>query len=138
MNRLLLFLAAANIAVSAASVREPIPPAGMTSAYLTLTNRGDQTVSLIEASSDAAGTVEMHAMKTVDGMMSMRRTKAIAIPPHSTIRLEPGGLHLMLIGLTRALRHGETVEILLRFDDGTAARAGARVKGSDATRDPRR
>ena len=51
-------------------------------------------------------------------MMKMRRVDAIAVPGHAEVVLKPGGLHIMLIGLTRSLEVGEKVTLELEFADG--------------------
>jgi len=60
----------------------------------------------------AARTVELHEMKTVDGVMSMNKVEKIAAPP-------PEGAHLMLIDLVKPLRAGDTIELTLTFEDGS-------------------
>jgi copper(I)-binding protein len=49
-------------------------------------------------------------------VMRMREVPSIEIPPGRTVTFGPGGLHLMMIGLTRPLRQGETVPVTLRFE----------------------
>jgi copper(I)-binding protein len=39
----------------------------------------------------------------------------IALPAGGTVRLEPGGLHLMLLDIAAPLAPGTTIEIELRF-----------------------
>jgi copper(I)-binding protein len=53
-----------------------------------------------------------------DGLMKMRRVQSLMLPGHGSVTLEPGGLHLMLIGLTRALQLDEVILIELEFADG--------------------
>jgi copper(I)-binding protein len=54
-----------------------------------------------------------------DGMMQMRRVGKIELPAGATIGLQPGGLHVMLIGLQQKLVPGEEVPITLLFEDGS-------------------
>jgi copper(I)-binding protein len=49
-------------------------------------------------------------------VMRMRPVADIPIPPGETVRLRPGGLHVMLIGLKEPLRQGTTVPLTLRFE----------------------
>ena len=46
----------------------------------------------------------------------MRPVADIPVPAGQTVRLRPGGLHVMLIGLTEPLRQGATVPLTLRFE----------------------
>jgi periplasmic copper chaperone A len=109
-------------------VREPNPARPMTAAYMTLVNEGDTPVTLVGASSKACEVVELHEMATVDGVMRMRMIQKIEVPARSTVRLEPGGLHLMLIRLTGGLKAGDAVEIELKLEGGESIVVTAPVK----------
>lgn len=121
LARYVLSLSAAprDIEITDAWARQPNPARTMGAGYLRLTNHQEKPIALVGASSPAAGVVELHEMITADGMMSMRQVKKIDIAPGATVELRPGGLHLMLIDLTRTLKPGETIEATLRFDDGS-------------------
>lgn len=108
------------IAISDGWARQPNPAHAMAAGYLTIRNHQPQPVTLVGASSPAAGVVELHEMITAGGIMSMRQVKTIAIAPGATVELRPGGLHLMLIDLTRPLQPGQTIDVTLRFDDGSS------------------
>jgi copper(I)-binding protein len=96
---------------------------GSTSAaYFVLHNRGGEADRLVSARTEVAGVVELHRSGIEDGVMRMRQVESIAIPANGEARLEPGGYHLMLIGVTRELRAGERFPITLEFE-----RAGTQV-----------
>jgi hypothetical protein len=61
-------------------------------------------------------------------MMKMRRIDTIVVPAHSQVELKPGGLHIMLIGLSRNLQLGERVTINLEFADGDRLTVNAPVQ----------
>jgi copper(I)-binding protein len=46
----------------------------------------------------------------------MRPVEAIEIPAGQTVTLQPGGFHLMLIGLKEPLIQGQAVPVTLRFE----------------------
>jgi copper(I)-binding protein len=79
--------------------------------------------SLINAHSAAAANVELHNHVMEDGMMKMRRQDTVELPQGETVVFEPGGLHIMLIGLTGPMNSGESVDIELEFEDGSRKRA---------------
>jgi periplasmic copper chaperone A len=89
---------------------------GQGAGYLRITNRGAAPDRLLSASSPAAGRLELHTHVRDGEVMRMREVPAIDIPPGQTVTLQPGGLHLMLVGLSRPLRQGETVPVTLRFE----------------------
>jgi copper(I)-binding protein len=94
----------------------PAPPGmSMGVAYLSITNRGTGEDRLIGASTPAAESVQIHRTTIVDGMARMRPMTEVVIAPGATVRIEPDGIHLMLIGLKTALRAGETVPLTLEF-----------------------
>lgn len=90
---------------------------GTGAGYMQIHNLGDEPDRLIGAETDAAGIVEIHEMAHVDGVMTMRPLPdGLKIPAGDQVALEPGGYHLMLFGLTRDLRSGESYQMTLRFE----------------------
>lgn len=91
--------------------------------YMTLTNPSDRSDRLIGASTSIAAHTEMHESMethelsgmTMGGVVSMHPVSSIAIPPHTSLRIAPGGYHFMLIGLHRPLRAGERFGLRLHF-----------------------
>jgi periplasmic copper chaperone A len=102
---------------------------GATSAvYLTIDNAGSQADALVSASSAAAKAVELHEVKNEGGTMKMRPVQKIPLPAGGKVELKPGGYHVMLIGLTRDLKPGETVPVTLVFEHGAQLKIDAAVK----------
>ena len=85
--------------------------------YMQLDNSTEADTTLVAATADPCGTVELHmSSMNDDGVMSMTRMEAgIAVPADSTVMLEPGGLHIMCIGLDHELETGELIEVQLEF-----------------------
>lgn len=83
--------------------------------YLVIANSGSKADVLVAITSDVAERVEIHSTSMADGVMKMRRQERVELPSGGTVRLEPGGLHLMLMGLRRPLVAGQTVPLVLRF-----------------------
>ncbi len=99
-----------------------------TAAYFLLRNAGRSGHALVKAASPAARVVELHTVVHEDGMMKMRPVPKIGVQAGGETRLQPGGLHVMLIGLTRPLREGTSVELTLRFEDGSEKKIAAPVR----------
>lgn len=98
----------------------------MSAIFGTLANPTDTEVTLVKATSDAAMTVELHEMVMDGGEMKMQpKEGGFAVPADGSTLLEPGGLHIMLIGLTRDIKAGDTVGVELEFSDGTTVAATA-------------
>ncbi|MEW6045240.1 MAG: SCO family protein [Bacillota bacterium] len=97
----------------------PAPGMGATSAvYMTLVNRGDRPDALVAVRSDVARAIELHETRIENNVMRMRRVERIEVPPGGRVQLTPGGLHAMLIGLTRKLEEGDRFQAVLVFEHG--------------------
>jgi copper(I)-binding protein len=92
---------------------------GTGAGFLAISNRGAAADRLVAASSPVARVTELHTHVRDGEVMRMRPVEEVEIPAGQTVTLQPGGLHLMLIGLNQPLRQGEAVPLTLRF-----ARAG--------------
>ena len=91
------------------------PGAGPGVAYLTI-HGGDTPDRLVSASTPRSAKVELHTM-TMDGdVMRMREVDALDVPAGGEVKLAPGGMHLMLMGLAAPLKAGDTVPLTLHFD----------------------
>jgi copper(I)-binding protein len=117
--------AAENVRVKDAWVRLPPPGAKIVGAYLTL--EAKQPMTLTGAKSPAAGSVELHTMSMNNGVMQMRQIPSIALEPGKPVKLEPGGLHLMLIELKKPLKAGDIVQIDLDLSPRKGKRETLRV-----------
>jgi copper(I)-binding protein len=84
-------------------------------AYLSITNNGKDADVLIAASTPAAARVEMHQTTITDGIARMRPLGELVIEPGSTVKIEPGGIHLMLVDLKAPLEAGKPVPLELTF-----------------------
>jgi copper(I)-binding protein len=105
---------------------------GTGAGFLTIGNRGAAADRLVGASSPAARTTELHTHMREGEVMRMRPVPGIDIPPGGTVTLEPGGMHLMLIGLAAPLRQGETVPVTLRFERAGEVRVELRIEAAGA------
>jgi copper(I)-binding protein len=94
------------------------PGAANGAAYLQLTNTGERTGRLVGARSPLAERVELHTHVMESGMMRMQQVAAIDLPPGERVRLEPGGLHLMLFGLRQPLVAGQQLPLTLELESG--------------------
>jgi copper(I)-binding protein len=94
--------------------------AGMTAAFMSLTNPGNADIQLTSATSPVAGMVQLHEMAVKDGKMVMQeKAGGINVPATSHAHLSPGGDHVMLMGLKQPLKPGDEVPVTLEFSDGT-------------------
>jgi len=122
----------ATLGLEDAWVRALPPSQKTTAAYLTLTNRGGTAIEIVGARSGIAAQVEIHTTREVDGYTRMERLDALSLGPGESLRLAPGGTHLMLLGLERMPLPGESVELCLQPVAGPAVCTDAAVRRSEA------
>lgn len=89
--------------------------------YVTLVNHG-KADALVGVETDLARKVEMHATSMAGGMMKMSAEDRVPLPAGGEVSFAPGGRHLMLIGLKRALHPGDKIPAVLRFASGAELR----------------
>ena len=94
------------------------PLAGQdTAAYLVIADRSGTADALVGASSPDATSVEVHETTTgMDDMTGMGMAPKLEVPASGTLRLQPGGFHVMLSGLKRPLPAGGSIQLELRFE----------------------
>jgi copper(I)-binding protein len=95
------------------------PPNGANgAAYMTITNAAAAPDRLVEVRAGFAGKAELHRTEAgADGVMKMiHQPEGIEVPAGGTAVLEPGGYHVMLLGLTAPLVEGTKVPVVLVFE----------------------
>ncbi|HQR51373.1 MAG TPA: copper chaperone PCu(A)C [Methylophilaceae bacterium] len=105
-----------SLTVSNAWARATVPGQEVGAAYMELRSAAGATLTGME--SPASDSVEIHSMSMQGEQMQMRMLEALPLPAGKLVQLEPGGLHLMLIGLKKPLKDGETIELTLHLKDG--------------------
>jgi copper(I)-binding protein len=91
--------------------------AGLNSAvYFQVDNLSNRSVSLVAASGDVANAVEIHeSVMDESGTMRMQPQSSVVIPAGGQVSFEPGGLHVMLVGVNQDLNRGDTFSLVLDF-----------------------
>jgi hypothetical protein len=83
-------------------------------AYLSVT-AGEQADRLTAVSTPVAQTAQVHQSTSEGGIMRMRAVPALDIPAGKTVKLSPGGYHIMMFGLHHPLKAGESFPLTLTF-----------------------
>ena len=117
---------------SDARIREPAPGRDVTVAYVDVTNTLPDT-TLTSARSGAARSIEFHTTLNDGGMMRMRRLPGIELPSGQTVRLAPGGAHLMVFGVTAL---DKSVDIVFTTANGMQKTVAFRTIALTETGDP--
>lgn len=141
MQRFLLAAACLLLAASAAASGGPrvaeawaraTPPGAATGAVYFVLTGGDAGDRLLGASSPVAERAELHMTTMSDGMMRMRALENLRLAPGETVRFEPGGRHVMLIGLKQPLHEGDAVPLTLTFERAGTIEVQVEVRSAAA------
>jgi copper(I)-binding protein len=109
------------LTVSGAFSRAMLPNAPAAGGYLTIANSGTGDDTLVGATTEAAGRIELHQMSMVGDVMKMSAVEnGITVPAGGSVTLEPGGLHLMFLDVGTPFAEGECVAVTLDFASGVA------------------
>lgn len=102
----------------------------MTAMFGTIVNDTDADITVVGASSDAAGTVELHEVVTGEGgaMVMQPKEGGFTVPAGGSHELTAGGDHVMLMDLTAPLEAGQDLAVTLDLGDGSTLEVSAVVK----------
>ena len=86
-------------------------------AFMIIHNHSSENDVLISVESSVAQKVELHTHKEVEGVMKMIKLEdGIVIPGMGHHALKRGGDHVMFMGLTQSLHHGDQITVTLIFE----------------------
>jgi copper(I)-binding protein len=105
-----------NLQIIKPSARATAPGQSISSAYLTIENKGTSADRLVAVSFARAKEVQLHEMKMDGDKMMMRQITSVEIPANGIVELKPGGNHLMLMGLDSPIKDGEQLKMTLQFE----------------------
>lgn len=117
-------------------IRASVPGQKHGAGYVTITNPSDQATELKAVQSDRAERVELHTILREDGVAKMRQVQDIPVPANGEVKLEPGGYHIMFMGLNKPFVAGENIPLTLEFTNQPPVIVDFEVKA--ATHNPTR
>ena len=118
-----------DLRVDGAWARATLPGKPASAAYFTISNRGGADDALIAVTS-SSGIAEVHSTSMDEGIMRMRKLDGLPIPAGATVKLEPGGTHVMLTGLREPLLAGKQIQLMLRFTSSPPRTVAAEIRAS--------
>ena len=98
------------------------------SLFMEITNLGDQDDVLVSVDAPIARFAKPHLTTVKGDKASMRTRKDIVIQAGSTVVLNQGGLHIMLMGLKRSLAPGKMLNMILNFQNGSSVKVNVPIK----------
>lgn len=109
------------------------PRAQTAAAYVTIVNGGSEDDRLTSASGEAARRMELHRHVLEDDVARMLPIpEGVPAPAGETVTLEPGKMHVMLMGLTEPLTPGGSLALTLVFERAGPIALTLPVRGLDA------
>lgn len=84
--------------------------------FLMITNTGDTDDVLLEVRADFPK-VEIHTTEETDGVAKMMHVETLPIPAGESVKLAPGGYHVMFMGLSSQLEEGQKIAATLVFEN---------------------
>jgi len=106
-----------------------VPGARNGAMFVEITNQGNTDDRLIAVRTDMAKKAQLHTQVIEDGIARMRRVEGIDIPAGGTVRLEPGGMHIMLLGIQGMQMDGAMVPVTLVFEGAGDISLTAAIEG---------
>ncbi len=96
-------------------------------AYLTTRNNSASADQLLGVTSPIANNVRIHTSSMSNGVMTMRSLPYLRIEVGQEIKMQPGGMHLMLTGLRKPLREGAQLPLVLEFKTAGRLQVNAQI-----------
>ena len=109
-----VFTYAQSVEVKDAWIRGTVPAQKATGAFMELSAKN--TARLVSVESKIAASTEIHNMTIQNGVMKMFPVKSVDVPAGKTVKLAPGGYHVMFIGLKEQMKPGDRVPLKLNFE----------------------
>ena len=105
---------AQSVEVKDAWIRGTVPAQKATGAFMDITAKNN--ARLISVESKIAASTEIHNMTMNNGVMKMFPVDGVDVPAGKTVKLAPGGYHVMVIGLKEQIKPGDRVPLKLNFE----------------------
>ncbi len=123
---------AADIKVEKSWARASAGMAKAGAAFLTIHNGGGSDDRLVAAKANVSRKAELHTHIKDGAVMKMRQVEAIDVPSGETVMLQPGGMHVMFMGLNAPFKEGEHFPLTLVFEKAGEVTVDVSVQGVGA------
>ena len=97
--------------------------------YFIIKNNSNKTDTLLGVESKIAEIVEVHeSFKRDNDKIGMRLAGKLVITTKSEFEFKPGGFHIMLLGVMKDLKIGDSFEVVLQFKYARKIKVKAEVR----------
>ena len=114
----------------------PGPAGGTSAVYFRLANGMTQPDTLVEIRTPATDSVSIHETYQPEGdtaTSAMRPVGTVPVPSQQRVELAPGGMHVMLVNLSRGLQSGGNLIVDLEFASGEVQRLSVPIRETPPT-----
>ncbi len=109
-----------------------VPGSDVAAVYLTVRNPTSKPITVVGVETLVASHAMIHETRTESGQSRMRPHEQLVIPAGQSVKLEPGGLHIMLHGMKQPAVVGATVSLTLLLAEGGKVPVAALVRPLNA------
>ncbi|HEX9706568.1 MAG TPA: copper chaperone PCu(A)C [Steroidobacteraceae bacterium] len=84
--------------------------------YFKIHNDTAKSDRLLKLKASVASSVQVHRTEVIEGVARMRDVAVLHVAPGERVAFEPGGMHVMLMGLKKPLVEGQKFDLELLFE----------------------
>ncbi|MGM0525010.1 MAG: copper chaperone PCu(A)C [Pseudomonadota bacterium] len=121
---------AGDLQVTSSWARASIPGAANGAAYVSLINEQSAAKTIVEVTSNVSKKTELHKHVHEQGMMKMVHVPELKIASGESLKMKPGGYHIMLFNLQQPLTSGDQITLTFMFSDGESLDVSTDVRKS--------
>ncbi|MDH5737346.1 MAG: copper chaperone PCu(A)C [Gammaproteobacteria bacterium] len=105
-----------SLRVEDAWARASAPESESAAVYLSLVNDTNEPQIIRKFSTDIATAIHLHETRVIDGVSRMQMLEELVLEAGESIKLAPGGMHIMLMGLQKPLKQGEVFRLQIETE----------------------
>jgi copper(I)-binding protein len=84
--------------------------------YMNIRNNTAKSDRLLKLKASGASSAQVHRTEVIEGVARMREVAVLHVAAGERLAFEPGGMHVMLMGLKKPLLEGQKFELELLFE----------------------
>ena len=127
-----------SIEISNAWIRQVPPGSDITALYFEIKNNSGTEDWVVSIETPISDKTEIHNTVVDDnGSAKMVKLKEVKVPSKGIFKFTPGGVHTMLIGLSKEIKAGDQYQININFRNYGDINFTAKVKGPDESMNDR-
>ncbi len=103
---------------------------GAAAVYVSIFNNSTKDLIIKSLSSEIAKTVEIHNIIIENEIVKMKKVDKLLVKAKDAVYMQPGGMHIMLMGLNKKLNDGSSFSILFLTEEDISTEVKVMVLNS--------